>query len=233
VRLAGECIPFSFDLPPLEVVVDQLRRCPASRLYLDHVAEPVQGAPREAFAALPIDEALQRPFSLALFKLDALSGPGEMFQDFEDQVMAPWRAALSEAGFTWRRCYPIIFVSGAHCSTDYHMDQSHVVAWQVFGTKRFCWLNDPERWAPKEVRLDREQHHTRPEGIEEAETECFEMQPGDVLWNQLLTPHWVEAPGGVTYSINISHGGLRLNGELCPFEQELADWQHAHGVEPF
>lgn len=233
VRLTGECIPFSFDMPPLEVVVDEVRRCPESRLYLDHVAEPVKDERRDAFAEMPIGEALATPFSLALFKLDALSGPGELFEGFEERVMDPWRSALSAAGFEWRRCYPIIFVSGANCSTDYHMDQSHVVAWQMFGTKRFCWLKDPERWAPREVRLDRALHHTRPEGIEEAETVCFEMQPGDVLWNQILTPHWVEAPDGVSYSINLSHGGLRLNGTLCPFEEELAVWQEAHGVTPF
>jgi hypothetical protein len=51
------------------------------------------------------------------------------------------------------------------------------------------------------------------------------MQPGDVLWNAFLTPHWVEASDSVTYSINISHGGLRLNGELCRHEQELEDWR--------
>jgi len=29
-------------------------------------------------------------------------------------------------------------------------------------------------------------------------------------------------------SINISHGGLRLDGKLCPWEQELEDYRQKH-----
>ncbi len=65
----------------------------------------------------------------------------------------------------------------------------------------------------------------RPPGITRADTLSYEMKPGDVLWNALLTPHWVEAADCVTYSINISHGGLRLNGKLCLHEQELEAWK--------
>ena len=31
-------------------------------------------------------------------------------------------------------------------------------------------------------------------------------------------------------SVNLSHGGLRLNGELCHFEQELFDDRTARGL---
>ena len=31
-------------------------------------------------------------------------------------------------------------------------------------------------------------------------------------------------------SVNLSHGGLRLNGELYPFEQELFDYRKARGM---
>ena len=48
------------------------------------------------------------------------------------------------------------------------------------------------------------------------------MTPGDVLFNKLLTPHWVQALGEeVAVSLNISHGGLRLDGEVCRNESEL------------
>jgi hypothetical protein len=49
------------------------------------------------------------------------------------------------------------------------------------------------------------------------------MHPGDVLWNVLLTPHWVEAGEEVALSVNISHGGVRLHGKLFRHEQELED----------
>ena len=51
------------------------------------------------------------------------------------------------------------------------------------------------------------------------------MPAGDVLFNQLLTPHWVQNPNqGLSMSVNISHGGLRRSGRgrgLCCNEQEL------------
>ena len=49
-----------------------------------------------------------------------------------------------------------------------------------------------------------------------------EMGPGAVLFNKLLTPHWVDAVGDeLSVSINISHGGLALRGELTQNEAEL------------
>lgn len=233
VVLKDACVPFSFRMPPVEEVVDAVRGVPEARLYLGGVAEPVVDARREAFVDAPIEEAMDTCFSLALFKLDRLFGQGELLEGFEDQVMEPWRDALSAAGFTWRRCYPILFISGKGSDTRYHMDNSHVVAWQMEGVKRFCWLREPEKWAPKALRLT-DRHPPMPEGLEEEDTICFDMHPGDVLWNQLLTPHWVEAPADrATYSFNISHGGVRLNGELCPFEKELLAHQQAQGITPF
>ena len=50
-----------------------------------------------------------------------------------------------------------------------------------------------------------------------------------MLFNKLLTPHWVEAVGEeVAVSLNISHGGLRLRGELCRNERELEAWRGDH-----
>ena len=57
---------------------------------------------------------------------------------------------------------------------------------------------------------------------------CYTMKEGDVLWNAFLTPHWVEASDAVAMSFNISHGGLRLDGQLCPHEQEVEDYRRTH-----
>ena len=53
------------------------------------------------------------------------------------------------------------------------------------------------------------------------------MQPGDLLWNQLLTPHWVTAGADkAAFSLNISHGGLRHRGEFLANEVPLRKrWQ--------
>src|SRR5690606_14304372 len=104
--------------------------------------------------------------ALAHFKLQKFMGPGQLLEGFEEQVMQPWMKALHEAGFTWNRCYPILFMSGPNCATNYHMDYSHVMAWQTHGTKLFSGLKDPQRWAPLETRIHAKGIE-RPEGIAE------------------------------------------------------------------
>ena len=168
------------------------------------------------------------PFALAHFHLSVFDAPGRILHGFEEHVLAPWQRALRDKGFTWDRCYPIVFISGIECATNYRMDFSHVLAWQVYGIKRFWGLKDPDRWAPRDVRLTyRAGAVEKPADIVDDDPLCYDMGPGDVLWNALLTPHWVEAGTDVAMSINLSHGGLRLNGKLCPHEQELADYRRA------
>lgn len=221
--LAGECVPFTFNMPPLDRVVAEMRADPdaritpgtrSDRLELKDVAA--------AFRALPVEQALATSFGLAHFQLARFDAPGKFLHGFTAGVLEPWQRALRAAGFTFERCYPIIFISGRGCATNYHMDFSHVLAWQIYGTKRFCGLKNPDAWAPREVRVNyKPEGFARPATLTEADALCYDMQPGDVLWNALLTPHWVEAGAEVALSVNLSHGGVRYQGELCPFEQEL------------
>ena len=224
--MVGECVPFSFDMPPVEQVIDEIRRDPDARIWRGARGDSLdQTDISEAFRKLPLQQAVDAQFQMSHFKLSNFYAPGRLFHCFEAQVLDLWRRALADAGFTWTRCYPIIFISGRHCATNYHMDRSHVLAWQRHGVKRFVGLKDPHRWAPIEQRMLPGGKMKRPPGITRADTLSYEMKPGDVLWNALLTPHWVEAADAVTYSINISHGGLRLNGKLCLHEQELEAWK--------
>lgn len=228
--LTGECVPFAFGLPPLDRVVAELRAdelariTPGSRgnrLQLDDMAA--------AFRARPITQALEQPFALAHFQLSRFDAPGKFLHGFKQQVLDPWQAALRAAGFTFERCYPIIFISGKGCATNYHMDLSHVLAWQVYGRKRFCGLKDPERWAPRDIRVNyKPAEFVRPVELTDDDALCYDMAAGDVLWNALLTPHWVEAGDEVAMSVNLSHGGIRYRGELCPHERELVDHRAAH-----
>jgi hypothetical protein len=227
--MAGETVPFSFEMPSLERVVDEVRRDPDARICPGTKGEGLDLTDiSETFRRLPIQEAVRSPFQMSHFKLGNFYEPGRLFHGFEERVMDPWRAALAKAGFTWTRCYPILFISGPGCATNYHMDRSHVIAWQRHGTKRFCGLKDPDRWAPLQERVKPGGTVRRPPGIREEDALVYEMRPGDVLWNTLLTPHWVEATEETAYSLNLSHGGLRLNGRLCRYEQELEDWKAAH-----
>jgi hypothetical protein len=226
--MEGECVPFAFDMPSIERVVDEVRRDPEARISSGRrdVTLDLSDISTE-FRALPIAEAMTASFQIGHFKLQNFYGPGQLFHGFEEQVMEPWRQALAAAGFTWTRCYPIIFISGANTITNYHLDYSHVLAWQRHGTKRFCGLKDPDRWTTLEQRM----HHrgiVKPDAITTADEFAYEMTPGTVLWNAMLTPHWVEASDGVAYSINLSHGGVRLHGRLSPHEQEMEDWRRAH-----
>ena len=225
----GECVPFAFDMPPVKDVIDEIRRDPDARILPGTRGDSLNLTDiAEEFRKIPVEDTLDRQFQLSHFKLSNFYGVGQLFHGLEEQVLDPWRASLADAGFTWTRCYPIIFISGPDSATNYHMDRSHVLAWQRHGVKRFVGLKDPARWAPLGERVLPGGKMSRPTGLSEQDVLAYEMQPGDVLWNALLTPHWVEAVDHVTYSINLSHGGLRLNGKLAPFEQELEDWRATH-----
>jgi hypothetical protein len=153
-----------------------------------------------------------------------------MLEGFGEQVLKPWQDALANAGFIWTRCYPILFVSGAGCMTKYHMDYSHVVAWQIAGTKTFSGFKEPDRWTTLEQRVHR--HGVQlPEGVRDEDVLAYEMPPGSVLWNCMLTPHWVAAGNEPSYSLNISHGGVSRNGQFSPHEQEIIQWRIDHPEE--
>jgi hypothetical protein len=232
--MRDECVPFTFSMPPIERVVEELRHDEDARigsgtkgpaLLLDDTAEK--------FRRLPLEQALKVPFTLAHFSLSRFDAPGRFLHGFKDQVLDPWQRALRGAGFTFERCYPIIFISGINCASNYHMDFSHVVAWQIYGSKHFCGLKAPGRWAPWRARVNYQAGALeRPAELTEDDILDYDMKPGDVLWNALLTPHWVDAGDEIAMSVNLSHGGIRLDGRLCPFEQELEDFRAAHPGAP-
>lgn len=223
--MAGECVPFDFPTPPLDQVVDELRRDEGVSIHSGTRGDRLITDDHKAhFRSLPIEKALESSFGIAHYSLGRFDAPGRFLHGFEKRVLDPWRSAFGAQGFTFDRCYPIIFISGKGCATNYHMDFSHVIAWQVHGTKRFCGLKDPAQWTTREQRVTyNPARFARPDTLTEDDALPYLMKPGDVLWNALLTPHWVEASDSVAMSINLSHGGVRLHGKLAPFEQELDD----------
>lgn len=230
-RISTQMLQLDFDFPALDQIVDEVRADEgasiksgrkSSKLELD------QAAP-DAFRQRPLAEVMESPFALAHFDIGRFDRKGGFLDGFGDQVLDRWETLLRENGYSWERCYPIIFISGRGSSTNYHMDFSHVLAWQIYGTKRFCGLVDPDRWADREARLTYEPgQFEKPTAIREEDSLCYDMRPGDMLWNVLLTPHWVEAGDEAAMSINISMGGLRLNGALSPNEAELEAYRDAN-----
>jgi len=223
--MGGACVPMSFEFPAIDRIVDEMRQEHDAQIGTGKVGDRLlKDEYAGTFRAMPIEKAMDSGFSLAHFKLGCFDAPERFLHGFKDRVLTPWQEALAEAGYTWDRCYPIIFISGKRCATNYHMDYSHVMAWQIHGTKRFCGLNDPDRWAPAAMRLNYKPYEfAKPTVLTERDAMCFTMRPGDALWNVLLTPHWVEASDEVAMSVNISHGGLRLRGALSPNEAELVE----------
>ena len=223
-RLADEMVGLSFAFPPIEQVIDELRHDDEASVKSGLKGATLDMAARSAeeFRKIPMEKGMDQPFALAHFNLGRFDAPGRFLYGFGETVLRPWEDMLHVAGFTWDRCYPIVFISGKGSATNYHMDLSHVLAWQIYGTKRFCGLVDPDRWADKAARLAYKPGALfKPVDLREEDSLCYDMRPGEMLWNVLLTPHWVEAGDEPAMSLNISHGGLRYKGALSLNEVEL------------
>jgi hypothetical protein len=230
-RMDGALTDVAFDFPPLDRIIDEVRADPDASIKSGRKGRSleVSQSDPETFRQQPIEQVMDEPFALAHFDLGRFDAPGRFLHGFGDTVMDRWQGSLTANGFTWDRCYPILFISGRGSATNYHMDFSHVMAWQVYGTKRFCGLIDPDRWADKATRLGyRPGAFEKPVDIREEDSLCYDMRSGDKLWNVLLTPHWVEAGDEPAMSINISHGGLRHLGTLSPNEAELETFRAAN-----
>ena len=151
-----------------------------------------------------------------------LDRPGDIFEGFTEQVLVPWKQYLLDNGFEWDRCYALARVSGPNTHTGYHMDRSNVLFWNVRGRKVFHGFCDPDRWVPIEQSTEKRTAQVMPEHVEDADILSYAVEDDQLLWNHLLTPHWVDAPE-LTFGINFSHGGLRNKGRLCRYEQHVYD----------
>lgn len=221
--MGGECIPFEFEFPRIEIMVEEVRADSKVRIYRGRKGPRLEEIDiAERFRSLPIEALLQAEFKIAHYNLGNFYGRGQILHGFEEAVMLPWREFLRGLGFTYRRCEPYLYISGKFCATNYHLDVSNVLVWQIVGEKNFYSLQEPTKWMPIEQAVSSKFREcaTKPELTRE-EVKIEYMKPGDALWNHLLTPHWVEAGSNIAANILISHGGLRLKGELCENERML------------
>ena len=226
--LRGEVFPFQIIPPGAREVVEALRRNEITRiLHGRDCSSPLDMTLHHfpEFRELSLDDAVSRRAALAHFDLRDFSGSDKPFDEILD-VMEQWYRALADHGFEWSSTQRAIFLSGPHCHTPYHFDSSYVLAWQLVGTKRWSWLKEPERWCGHPVLLeqaDRYEIMTKPLDIGPDDIVTADMHPGDVLWNVMLTPHWVDAFDETTYSINLTHFDLRCDGKFSDIDLELQE----------
>ncbi len=220
--LTGACIPFSFDLPATDRMIEGLLANPNMQAISGTIRDKLEiGNLADQYRQMSYDDLLATSFQLTHFNLHDLDKPGLILHGFHDQVMAPWKTFLRENGFTWDRCYGILRISGPQTVTGYHMDGSNVLFWNARGHKVFNGVHDPDRWAPVDWAVQSGNVHApRPEDLTEESVHSIGVGDNQFIWNHLLTPHWVEAPA-LTIGFNISHGGLRYKGQLGPREDAL------------
>ncbi len=223
--LAPELIEFEMTFPDAEKIIDILRKdsdaqIGSNRLQDEAAVTDLVDKMRNA----PLEQIVDLPFNISMFELHKFYGEGQFLREFQDRVMIPWRTFLASSGLTWQRAYPILFISGKGGRSKYHVDISHVMAWQIHGQKTFNGFRDPSKYGPIQGIVDDRGQYPQELPPDHAPDDLlsYVMEPGDMLWNQLLTPHWVN--GGakeIAVSVNISHGGIQQGGQFCPNEQVL------------
>jgi ribosomal protein L16 Arg81 hydroxylase len=119
-------------------------------------------------------------------------------------VYLPLTRLWQARGLTWQRVYPILFLSGPGCSTNYHWDPSSVLIVQLHGRKRFHSLTEPRRWCPEEVLALAKEGMVRPEGLTAADIQTCELGPGEAVWSPCRAPHWLDAYEETAFTLSIA-----------------------------
>ncbi len=220
--IGGECIPFVYEFPPIDRIIEALLANPnmiaisgtmPEKLEVENIAQ--------RYRKMSYDDLMATSFQLTHFNLSEFDKPGQILDGFHERVVAVWKAFLTDNDFTWDRCYGVMRVSGPNTVTGYHMDGSNVLFWNVRGHKQFHGVHNPDKWAPIDWAVKtRNADITRPPELTDEDILTLDVGDNQFVWNHLLTPHWVDAPA-LTFGINLSHGGLRHKGRLCQREKAL------------
>lgn len=145
------CLPDDYELPPLERIIEAVRADSAAVIRSGVKGDDFDLTDiSEDFRSLPLEAAMESRFILAHFSLhERLGGPGQIFEGLEERWVEPWRQALTARGFTFDNIFLILFAAGPHSATNYHMDYTQQLSWQVSGTKHWHGLHEPDRWTSK------------------------------------------------------------------------------------
>jgi hypothetical protein len=219
--LEGECVPFTFSFPSTKCIVERLVEEENTTAIVGQLRKTTERENVvENFRSMSFDALMETSFQFRYPDVTLLDRPGDIFEGFTDQVLVPWKQYLVDNGFEWDRCYALARVSGPNTVTGYHMDRSNVLFWNVRGQKAFHGFTDPDRWVPIEQSVEKRASQVMPENVVDEDVLSYAVGDNQLLWNHLMTPHWVDAPE-LTFGINFSHGGLRHKGRLCRYEKHL------------
>ena len=216
-RAGGEVFPFALTPPDLGKVVDEVRKHPKTRIARgmrgDRLAQSLEDVEGD-FKALPLAEAIRTPIHLSLFELGSLREKGGALVEVIEQVYLPLVALWEERGLHWKKVYPILFLSGPVCSTNYHWDPSSVLIVQLYGRKRFHSLKDPLRWCPAKVADQGHEAMVRPDGLTDEDVLSCEIGPGDAIWSPCRAPHWVDAYDETAFTLSIAFTDIAIEPNL-------------------
>lgn len=206
-RVGGEVFPF--EVPPCDLrqVIAQSRDATQARIASgrrgDRINQTLEKT-AEDFCMLLLEDAIKAPVHISLFELGAMREEGGALHGVVQEVYLPLARLWREAGLAWQKVYPILFLSGPGCSTNYHWDPSSVLVVQLGGRKRFHSLKDPGKWCPDELVDKGLDAMVKPAALPDDEVYSFELGPGDAVWSPCRAPHWVDAYDETAYTLSIA-----------------------------
>ena len=205
--VGGEVFPFEVPRPDLYQVVEQARQHPKTRILSgergDSIALTFQ-PPTIEFSKLRLSEAVKTPIHLSLFELGPLREAGGALAEVIQGVYLPLTQLWRTHRVSWQKVYPILFLSGPNCSTNYHWDPSSVLIVQLHGRKRLHSLKEPGRWCPPEVLAQQHAGMVKPADLSDEDILVYELEPGDAIWSPCRAPHWLDAYDETAFTLSIA-----------------------------
>jgi hypothetical protein len=205
--VGGAVFPFPVPQPALARIVDESRRQPQARiaggLRGDRINQTLEKS-GDDFAAMPLEAATQAPVHISLFDLGDLRLPGGALHQVVQEVYLPLAELWRTNSLVWQKVYPILFLSGPGCSTNYHWDPSSVLVIQLSGRKRFHSLRHPLKWCPADVADQGLDAMIKPSDLPTNEVLYCDLEPGDAVWSPCRAPHWVDADDATAFSLSIA-----------------------------
>lgn len=207
----GAVFPFEPTPPDLAQVVEEARKHPKTRIAAGRRGDRLDQSLKDVggdFKTMPLTEAVKSPIHLSLFELGALREEGGALAEVVAQVYLPLVDLWREQGIRWQKVYPILFLSGPGCATNYHWDPSSVLIVQLSGRKRFHSLKDPLRWCSNETADQGREAMIRPGGLVDEDILTCELGPGDAVWSPCRAPHWLDAYDETAFTLSIAFSDI-------------------------
>ena len=93
--------------------------------------------------------------------------------------MTPWRDALAAPRLHMGALLSDHLHFRSQLRHQLHMDYSHVIAWQIYGGKRFRGLVEPGTWTTRQQRVTyNSETFERPADLTDDDALCYDMPPG-------------------------------------------------------